>query len=140
MIFKLFTSNPWRKLLDLLQKPETFAEKQRVSKPITPERTPIYGFSGPEDLENVLILLHILRNPYGWSEEDVRAVRLAAADRIDKGYRTVPNITAQVTRKPTAAAQELRAAAERVKQRLGHDLFTKVMLDAADLLEQPQQL
>lgn len=29
-------------------------------------------------------LLHILRNPWGWSEEDVRSARLAAAELIEK--------------------------------------------------------
>jgi hypothetical protein len=36
------------------------------------------SMSGTQDLT-----LHILRNPYGWSEDDVRAARLAAADRIE---------------------------------------------------------
>lgn len=29
-------------------------------------------------------ILHILRNPYGWSEEEQRCARLAAADEIEK--------------------------------------------------------
>lgn len=29
-------------------------------------------------------ILHILRNPWGWSEEDKRKARLAAADEIER--------------------------------------------------------
>ena len=35
-------------------------------------------------------VLHVLRNPYGWTEEQVRAVRLAAADYIERSMRKVP--------------------------------------------------
>lgn len=28
-------------------------------------------------------MIHILRNPWGWSEDEVRAARLWAADRLD---------------------------------------------------------
>jgi hypothetical protein len=30
------------------------------------------------------LILHILRNPYGWPEEKVAEARLAAADEIEK--------------------------------------------------------
>jgi hypothetical protein len=33
--------------------------------------------------EEINRVLHIIRNPYGWSEEEVRAARLKAADIIE---------------------------------------------------------
>ena len=35
------------------------------------------------------LLLHILRNPYGWGEEQVREARLAAADLIEELARSI---------------------------------------------------
>lgn len=34
-------------------------------------------------------ILHILRNPHGWSENDVRKARLEAADRLEKVNKIV---------------------------------------------------
>jgi hypothetical protein len=34
--------------------------------------------------QEINYVLHVLRNPYGWDEEQVRAVRLKAADIIER--------------------------------------------------------
>ena len=39
-------------------------------------------------MDNTLTL-HILRNPYGWSEEQIREARLAAADLIESLERSL---------------------------------------------------
>lgn len=33
-------------------------------------------------------LLHLLRNPWGWSEDTVREARLKAADELERLWRT----------------------------------------------------
>jgi hypothetical protein len=33
---------------------------------------------------NLALILHVLRNPYGWSETAIRTVRLAAADMLEQ--------------------------------------------------------
>jgi hypothetical protein len=43
---------------------------------------------GEEHMDNTLTL-HILRNPYGWSEEQIREARLAAADLIESLERSL---------------------------------------------------
>lgn len=35
------------------------------------------------DMPNRDFMLHVLRNPHGWSEDTVRAVRLLAADELE---------------------------------------------------------
>jgi hypothetical protein len=43
---------------------------------------------GTGHMDNTLTL-HILRNPYGWSEEQIREARLAAADLIESLERSL---------------------------------------------------
>jgi hypothetical protein len=59
-------------------KPDCALEPAEVSQP---------AITRADDLT-----LHILRNPYGWSQDDARAARLAAADRIDALERTLEEV------------------------------------------------
>lgn len=36
------------------------------------------------DLSNINHLLHVLRNPYGWNEHVIEAVRLKSADELER--------------------------------------------------------
>jgi hypothetical protein len=38
-------------------------------------------------------LLHLLRNPWGWSEDTVREARLKAADELERLWRTENAVT-----------------------------------------------
>jgi hypothetical protein len=37
------------------------------------------------------LVLHILRNPWGWSDAAVRTARLWAADKLEQGERNASN-------------------------------------------------
>ena len=38
-------------------------------------------------------ILHIIRNPWGWSEEKVRQARIAAADLIEQQAKSIAELT-----------------------------------------------
>jgi len=41
-------------------------------------------------------ILHIIRNPYGWSEEEVRQARIAAADLIEQQAKRISQLENEI--------------------------------------------
>jgi hypothetical protein len=50
--------------------------------------------SDPADWDSDLVI-HILRNPYGWHENDIRRARLAAADALE-AFTTPPTTSSEI--------------------------------------------
>lgn len=69
--------------------------------------------SGPTDAGKSDALLHILRNVYGFSLEEVRTARIAAADRIEALERELQ----AVTRQRDEAVRVLRELHQALKDR-----------------------
>ena len=65
--------------------------------------------------------LHILRNPYGWSEDQVRDARLWAADNIERLETRIDALRGLL--------REARSMLEQHVERSGHGLLARI--DAA---------
>jgi len=71
-------------------------------------------------------ILHIIRNPWGWSEEEARQARIAAADLIEQQAKRIAELEAAVLAERETCAAVCDANAAKWRKEAGRHLYGSI--------------